>query len=232
MKVEKYIGIITAMDEEMLPIKKRLENLTAKTIYDLTFYEGTVGEKRYALVKSSIGKVNAGRSAQIMIDNYRLEYIINIGSAGSLNDNLNICDWVIGREIVQHDADITAFGHKKGYIPNVGEMTFSSEELIQEYIEKIQDVEKNSGNGSKVVIGKIATGDSFCTDISLKERLQEEFGADCIEMEAGAIGQVCTLCDMPFIAVKSISDKPNGENVIEYEKFIEIVSKKCAEIIF
>ena len=62
-------------------------------------------------------------------------------------------------------------------------------------------------------------------------KYNENFGADCIEMEAAAIGQVCKLCKIPFIAIKSISDKPNGENQVEYEEYIKNVSEKCADLI-
>lgn len=51
-------------------------------------------------------------------------------------------------------------------------------------------------------------------------------------MEAGSIGQVCTLCNVPFVAIKSISDKPNGDNQIEYSEYIKKVSEKCADLIF
>ena len=172
MKMYTYIGIITAQDEEMLPIREKLEEVSINVIHDLTFYEGKIKNIQYILVKSGIGKVNAARSAQIMIDNYSLEYIINIGCAGALNDGLDIYDWVIGKTLIQYDFDITAFGHNMGYIPNIGEELYSSDELIKSFTKKLQ---RMSNDGSKVIAGKIATGDGFCTDISLKNEIQREF---------------------------------------------------------
>ena len=226
--MNKYTGIIVAMEEELLPIKNIMQEVEIKTVYGLEFYEGNVKDKQYVLVRSGIGKVNAARAAQAMIDNYDLDYVINIGSAGGLHDELNIYDFVIGKDIVQHDFDITAFGHEKGFITGIGTSLHSSDELIEEYSKALQGLE---GSSFKVKVGTIATGDKFFTDTKSKEMLKGEFNADCVDMEAAAIAQVCTLCNIPFVIIKSISDKPNGANHIEFAEYLKEVSKRCAELI-
>jgi len=226
--MDKFTGIIVAMEEELQPIKEIMQEVEEKKTYNLTFYEGIVKDKRYVLVKSGIGKVNAARAAQIMIDKYDLDYIINIGSAGALNEELDIYDFVIGKDMVQHDFNITAFGHEKGYITDAGAKFHSSNMLIEKYKKIIQSL-KNSN--LKVKIATIATGDKFLTDSKSKEILKNEFNADCVDMEAAAIGQVCTLCSIPFISIKSISDRPDRESDIQFAEYIQEVSKRCAELI-
>ncbi len=63
--------------------------------------------------KSGVGKVNAARTTQILIDKLNVKSVINVGSAGALNPILNIGDIVIAEKLIQHDFDITAFNHKK-----------------------------------------------------------------------------------------------------------------------
>lgn len=77
-----------------------------------------------------------------------------------------------------------------------------------------------------VKVGTIATGDVFCNKISMKEDVVKEFGADCIEMEGAAIAQVCTLCSIPFIVIRSISDKPNGHNEIDFNTYLNMSVKR------
>ena len=50
-------------------------------------------------------------------------------------------------------------------------------------------------------------------------------------MEGAAIAQVCFLNQIPFIIVRSISDKPNGKNELTFEQYLELASKRCSEIL-
>ena len=224
----KKVGIIAAMQEEMNAIKEIMINIEEKQIYELTFIKGEINEKECVLVQGGIGKVNSSRVTQILIDNFDIEYIINVGSAGTANNELAIGDIVIGKNLVQHDFDITAFGHKKGYISNVGECIESDKELIEKF-EKV--IAKMENKDYKIKIGTIASGDIFCTENWVKEKINKKFGADAIEMEGAAIAQVCYLDKIPFIIVRSISDSPNGNNNITFEKYLELASRRCSEII-
>ncbi len=224
----KKIGIIAAMEEEKNAIKNMMKDIKENKIYELIFTEGIINEKECVLVESGVGKVNSSRTTQIMIDKYDIEYVINTGSAGSATDELNIGDIVIGKKIVQHDFDITAFGHKKGYISNVGEYIFSDEKLINKFEEVVGAIDSEE---IKIKIGTIATGDIFCTEAKMKDKIKEKFRADAIEMEAASIAQVCYLDKIPFIIIRSISDTPNGKNEITFEQYLELASKKCAEIL-
>lgn len=224
----KKIGIIAAMQEEMKTIKEIMENITEKQIYELTFIEGKINNKDCILVQCGVGKVNSSRVTQILIDKFELEYIINFGSAGTANDELDIGDIVIGENLVQHDFDITAFGHQKGYISNVGDYIKSDSELIKKFETVITNIKNKD---YKIKIGTIASGDIFCTENKMKEKINKKFNADAIEMEGAAIAQVCYLGKIPFIVIRSISDSPNGNNNLTFEKFLELASRRCRDII-
>ena len=212
----KKIVIIAAMDEELEAIQNKFENVEEKKLKDLVYYEGQAKGKEYVLTKCGVGKVNSARVTQMLIDNFDIEYIMNVGIAGSLNDELEIGDIVIGKKLVQHDFDITAFGHEKGYITDTGMIFESDDNLTKEY---------------KKPVGTIASGDIFCNQVSMKEKIRTKFNADCVEMEGAAIAQVCTLNKVPFIVIRSISDKPNGRNHIDIEKFTKMASKRCADLV-
>ena len=225
--MSKY-GIIAAMQEEMQEIEKIMTEKNIKKIYELNFINGKINNTEVVLVEAGVGKVNAARTTQILIDNFNIDAIINVGSAGSSNDELDIGDIVIGSKIVQHDFDITAFGHPKGFISNVGQYVESDKSLI----EKIENtILKMKDNEFKIKIGIIASGDIFCTELKMKEKIRGKFNSDAIEMEGAAIAQVCKLDNIPFLVIRSISDKPNGNNNITFDEFLEKASKRCALII-
>ena len=220
----KSIGIIAAEDKELEAIKNIMSNIEEIHEYNLTIYKCNLNEKEYVLVKCGVGKVNAARVAQILSDTFDLEYIINLGSAGGLNDNLNIGDIVVGKSLIQHDFDITAMGREKGYIPDVGKVFERDKNLLEKCINIKED-------NIKIVEGTIVSGDIFCTDVKMKEKLKTKFNADCTEMEGAAIAQVCHLNKIPFLVVRSISDIPNGNNIIDFNEFLDFASKNCAKFI-
>lgn len=219
----KKIGIIFAMDEELNALLKYLEIEKEYNIFDLKFYEGRINDNRCILTKVGIGKVNSARGTQILIDNMSVDIIINIGVAGGISNTLKVCDIVVGEKLVQHDFDITAFNHEKGYIPNVGVYIESDNYLIN--IAKRIEMDN-------IHYGIIASGDIFCTEKSMSEKINKKFNALCTEMEGASIAQVCYLSNIPFIVIRSISDIPNNDNRITYENFLDISSKMVSSFVY
>lgn len=218
------IGIIVAEIEEMESVKEIMENIRSIDIYNLKVYTGKVNNKDFLLVRAGVGKVNAARVCQIITDKFDLECVINVGSAGGLNENLNIGDIIVGEKLVQHDFDVTAFGREKGFIPETGKFFESDKTLL----EKCKNIKIDN---QKVVTGVIGSGDIFLTDTDLKEKIKKNFSCDCVEMEGAAIAQVCTLNKIPFLVIRSISDIPNGKNEIDFNEYLKFASKNCAEFI-
>ena len=68
--MDKYIGIIVAEEKELEAIKEIMNSTEETTIYDLTILKGKINNKKYILVRSGVGKVNAARTAQIIIDKF------------------------------------------------------------------------------------------------------------------------------------------------------------------
>ena len=223
----KYIGIIAAMDEEIDSIRELMQSIVIKNIYGLELIEGKINEKDIILVKCGIGKVNAARTTQLLIDNFDIDYIINVGTAGGLSTHIEIGDVVIGEKLLQHDFDKSAGGNERGYISDLGLYMFSDAKLIEKAKYSMENVNENF----HVHVGTIATGDIFVQDISVKNKIEEEFHADCVEMEGAAIAQVCTLDKIPFIVIRGISDKPNGNNGIDFKKYLEMACRRYAKFV-
>ena len=213
-------GIIFAMNEELNALKKYLKVEKVNKIYELEFIEGYINNNYCILVECGIGKVNAARCTQVLIDNYKLDYVFNIGVAGGVDESLKVGDIVVGERLVQHDFDITAFEHEKGYVPNIG----------GKFIETSVDMLNLSKKCSlPVKYGVIASGDIFCTDVNMSKKINNKFNALCVEMEGAAIAQVCYLCKVPVLIIRSISDVPNNENNITFDEFLIESSNKVSE---
>lgn len=224
----KKIGIITAMEEEFEAVEKLLTDKEVKRIHNVDFYVGKIKDKKCILAKSGVGKVHAARLTQLMIDNFKLDFMINVGTAGAINPNLKIGDVLIGRTVVQHDFDITAFNHSKGYITGVGNDVKCDSSLIEKLKQIINKMPEVSYN---VKLGIVATGDIFCTEKYMKDKIRTKFDADVVDMECGAIAQVCYLEEMPFIVIRTVSDTPNGDNAKTFDENLQLASRRAANIL-
>lgn len=226
----KRVGIIFAMEEELLALKEYLKLEKEYNIFNLTFYEGTINGVECVLVESGVGKVNAARTTQILIDNIKVDYIFNIGVAGGVDKSLSVGDIVLGEKLVQHDFDTTAFGHQKGMVPGVGLYAESDVYLLtlaDSVLKSLEDISFKRGI--------IASGDIFCTETWMSEKINKKFNALCVEMEGASIAQVCYLFHVPFLIIRSISDVPNNNNVVTYEEFLssscKVVAKAMSELL-
>ena len=222
----KTIGIIFAMQEELIELKNYLHINKEKKIYDLTFYEATLNNQNIILTESGIGKTNAARTTQILIDYYKPEAIFNIGVAGGIAKNLEVGDIIISTSLVQHDFDITAFDHPKGYIPNIGN-TIPIDNNLLNTTKAILDT-----NNVACKEGVIASGDIFCTKESMATKINTQFNALCVEMEGASIAQTAHLSKTPCLVIRSISDCPDNNNKVTYEEFLETSSKRVAQIMY
>ena len=220
----KKIGIIFAMKEELEELKEKIKIKNEYKIFSLIFYESEINNCKCILTESGIGKVNAARATQILIDNFDVDYIFNVGVAGSITDKVNIGDIVIADKLVHHDFDITSFNHEKGFIPNIGTYINADQYLLKKSNEIIYN--------NKVHIGTIASGDIFITDENMSKKINNKFNALCVEMEGASIAQVCYLSNVPFLVLRAISDSPNKKNNIQtYEEFLEKSSKEISKFL-
>ena len=213
----------------MNAIKNIMENISEEKLYNLTFYIGNIHNRECVLVECGVGKVNAARTTQVMLDKFKIDCVINVGSAGSITTELNIKDIVIGKELIQYDFDITQVGnYEKGEICDVGKYFYSDEKLIKLCEKTIEDMKDRDFN---IKIGRIGSADMFFADPKRAIKIREEFGMECLEMEGAAIGQVCFLDNIPFLVIRGISDTPNGNNKIDFHTYLKDASKRVAQIL-
>ena len=210
------LGIIGAMEVEVKELREMMENPQAQTVAGMTFYQGTIKGKEVVVVRSGIGKVNAGICSQILVDRYQVEGIINTGIAGSLRNEINIGDIVLATVAVQHDVDATGFGYPLGEIPQMGIKEFPADEKLRALAEECS---KKTNPDIQVFCGRVASGDQFISNKEKKNWIQDNFDAYCTEMEGAAIVQTAYLNNIPYLVVRAISDKADDSANMDYSEF-------------
>lgn len=223
------IGILVGMHEEVNAILEKLNNISARTVYNIRFWQGTLNNKPCVVALSGVGKVNSARCAQLLIQEFKPKELISIGSADALNPEIAIGDVVISTSCAYHDADITALGYPRGYLVGMPDRHILSDKML---IADCNIVMEEILQGKhRVFLGLIVTGDQVYKNHKKNLALFREFGAYCSDMESASISHVCTLCDVPFVAIRTIWAKPTDVNILEYYNFLKSTSKRCADFI-
>lgn len=225
---EVMLGIIGAMDEEVAKLKENMEQVEVRTKASMDFYRGVIGDKEVVVVRSGIGKVNAGICAQILADDYGVDGIVNTGIAGSLRAEINIGDIVVSTDAVQHDMDAVAFGYPLGQIPRMDTLAFHADsQLVELAVQCCKKVIPEIG----VFQGRVASGDEFIAKKERKDAILKEFDACCCEMEGAAIAQAAYLNQIPFVIIRAISDKADDSASMDYPTFEAMAIKNSVKLI-
>lgn len=222
------IGIIGAMEEEVISLKRRMQVREKQEIAGMQFCIGTIKEKSIVVVQCGIGKVNAAICTQILVDQFSVSYVINTGVAGGLYPDLNIGDIVISSDTVEHDMDASAVGNPRGEIPRLKKTFFEADkQLVNIATKAAEDLKGNQ----KVYVGRIASGDQFICSTKVKEDIYTTFTAYCAEMEGAAVAHTCYLNQVPFVIIRAISDKADQSADVNFEEFVDVAAKNAGQII-
>lgn len=224
----KIIGIIGAMEEEVISLRRKMELKEIHQLAGMEFYEGTMKDVQVIVVRCGIGKVNAAVCTQILIDKFNPTYIINTGVAGGLHPEVNIGDVVISSDTVEHDMDTTAFGDPKGVIPRMDNSFFEADNQL---VKLAEDAANEVLQDHKVWVGRIASGDQFVASIKVKQDIYTTFTAYCAEMEGAAIAHTCYLNKIPFVVIRAISDKADSGAEMNFEEFVNLAARNASKMI-
>jgi adenosylhomocysteine nucleosidase len=208
------------MDVEIRSILSRMEEVEAKTIGGIQMHTGKLGKKPVVLALCGVGKVYAAHAVSIVTTHFNTTSIINVGVAGGIAPEVEIGDIVLSTDLVQHDFDASATGSGwlKGQIPYLDSPFFKSGEAL---VRAAKTAAKSVMPPEKIHIGRIATGDQFINKSETKKEIWQTFTPLCVEMEGAAMAQICALANIPFIAIRAISDKADGTAHHDFPAFVE-----------
>ncbi|MCI8720861.1 MAG: 5'-methylthioadenosine/S-adenosylhomocysteine nucleosidase [Oscillospiraceae bacterium] len=209
------IGLAYALKGEIRSMLRSADAKPLETVAGVSVYEIEPGILAYL---GGVGKVNAAMSAQLFIDRFHPDWIINAGVAGSFLD-LPIGTIVLAKDFVQHDVDTTAMGDPIGMVSTVDRVDFPTTEP-----ERLSAL--LTALGTEHQVGRVATGEVFMTKGSRADWVAKTFSPTLCEMEGGAIAQVCMRNGVKFTALKSVSDRLCQENnAEEYFNYGEAMAK-------
>lgn len=216
------IAIIGAMKIEIEKLTAAMSNKTIVEESGVLITCGVLHGVPVCIAMCDPGKVNAAICAQTLIIKEKPTEMLSLGVAGGFR-NLTIGEATVATSLVQHDVDTTALGDPLGFISGLGTVEIKTDEAIREGIYSAAQKA-----GIPVCYRKFATGDQFVVPSRIKQ-IKKDFDADVFEMEGGAIAQACYRANIPFGAVRVISD--NGDAQADYEVFKFEAAEKSMKIV-
>ncbi|MBE3593932.1 MAG: 5'-methylthioadenosine/adenosylhomocysteine nucleosidase [Candidatus Carbobacillus altaicus] len=217
-------GIVLAMQEELEALLERLPEVQTFSRGAFTFWQGYLGNQEVCAIKSGVGKVNAAMSTQALIDYFTPEVLWVVGVAGALSPDLHIGDVLLGVEALQHDIDASALGFLPGEVPYDERSTYVADARL------ITCAQKVGGElfGARFKTGRVLSGDRFIAGSDEVRRLRERFAGDCVEMEGAAVAQVAQKNKLPFVIIRTISDRADGQAPQDFPRFLKEAAKDVA----
>lgn len=238
---EQIIGIMGAIPQEVDGIIAILQDKTAVTLGNRTYYQGVLGKQKVVVVYSRIGKVAASATASALLLRFNVNEIIFIGVAGGIAPHIEVGDVIVARDLIQYDMDVSPL-RPKYEIPLLNKTYFETNEMrSNQVIQRIehflspdilstkiaaQELDKFAIKQPQVYFGTIASGDQFFSTNQQKENLQQALPEVlCVEMEGAAVAQICYEYGIPCTVIRTISDKANQEASFSFESFVKQVSQ-------
>lgn len=223
------IGIISAMDTEIDLLMTNAEIDHTDNIGGINFHVGTLGGKDVVIVRTGVGKVMAASGTTVLLNRYNIKALLFTGVAGGVGDQTKVLDVVVGTDLVQHDYGMITtdgFQWNPGYT-GVGGYYPCDENLVSLAFDSAVSVVGEE----HVFKGIIATGDQFVASESYVSLLQEKFDALACEMEGAAVAAVCWQYKVPFVVIRAMSDKADGQAHETYKNMVDIAADNSCKII-
>ena len=243
--MDRTIGILGAMAQEIDEVKALLTNKTVVKIANREFVVGKINGIACVVAFSKWGKVAATITATLLIQEFGVTDLFFIGTAGALADGLKVGDIVISKRLVQHDLDARPMISRfelpllnRVYVDSNPELTELAgkavSSLLQKGVEHMvgEEAVKEFNLAPTLYFGDIASGDQFInSDVKREEILGLLPDVLCVEMEGAAVAQVCLEFGTPFTVIRTISDTANHNARVDFGKFIVEVANAYSRAI-
>lgn len=216
------IGIITAMSVEHEQVVRLLAEKREICSGPFRFVIGEVGGNTLILMQCGIGKVNAAAGAVELIIRFDPDCLISTGVAGGIDTCLRIMDVVVSNRIVYHDV-WCGEGNEYGQVQGLPTYFQGEQTLLKCALSLVPEVTEMSIHG-----GLICSGDKFVTDRQELDYIKDRFPEGlAVDMESGAIAQICHLYNVPFISFRIISDTPGADgHWQQYTNFWQTIAER------
>ncbi len=244
LHAQKLTGLLGAFPPELVLLQQQLTQKSDTIIQHIRFTKGLLNGRFVVLAQTGVGKVNAAITTTLMIAYFKPEQIIFSGIAGGIDTTLSPGDIVIATQVAYHDYGmITDSGMRYNPTRNPATMqpnpvyfacdtTLINKAIVATKKLTLEKVTREEGVFvPQIKKGIVVTGDVFVAGETQTHRLLNDLHATATEMEGAAIAQTCYQQNIPFLIIRSLSDKANSKAATDIKAFYEVAAKNAAMLV-
>jgi adenosylhomocysteine nucleosidase len=229
------IGLICAIPQELAHLRAALIDPHSEEAAHTVFETGTIDGHDVVLVGSGMGKVNAALVATLLADRFGCRTVVFSGVAGGLDPALSIGDVVIADHVIQHDAgmleDERLRAYQPGHVPIINPTDELGYRVNPELLASVKERLTGISVPGQIVYGTVLSGDHYLNCETTRDRLWRELGGQAVEMEGGAVAQVCEAFGIPWLVIRALSDLAGGNALFDFSKFVHQAAETSATIL-
>jgi len=247
MSATAPIGLICAIPQELIELRAALEHEQRSAIGGFGFDRGRLDGQPVVLAEAGIGKVNTAAVATLLAARFEARSLVFSGVAGGLDPALHIGDLVIATRAIQHDCgmieDQRLQPYQAGHVPFFNpteELGYAVDPALLERVRgrleglalpPLSALAGGAGRRPQLVFGTILAGDQYIHCEATRVRLQQEFAAQAVAMEGGALAQVARRLGLPWLEIRALSDLAGKDSRFDFAAFVHEVAASSARIL-
>ncbi len=229
------IGLICAIPQELDALRTVLAHTHTERAAHTEFVTGTIDGHDVVLAGSGMGKVNASLVTTLLADRFGCRAVVFSGVAGGLDPALAIGDIVVADRVIQHDAGVLEDERVRVYQPGHAPIINPTDRLgypaDPELLAWVRDRLDGMAVPGQIVYGTVLSGDQYLNCGTTRDRLRNELGGQAIEMEGGAVAQVCEAFGIPWLVIRALSDLAGGDALFDFTTFVDQAAATSAMIL-
>jgi len=229
------IGLICAIPQELAHLRTTLADARSTEAAHTVFDSGMIDGHDVVLVGSGMGKVNAALVTTLLADRFGCRTVVFTGVAGGLDPGLAIGDIVVADFLIQHDAGVLENGrvrtYQPGYVPVINPTDRLGYPVDAELLDRVRQRLADVSIPGQIVYGTVLSGDQYLNCETTRDRLRSELGGQAIEMEGGAVAQVCESFGIPWLVIRALSDLAGGNALFDFTTFVDQAAESSATIL-
>ena len=235
-------AILSALPEEQAGLLQNLQHARRHVHGGRVFWQGLLSDRPVVLALSGMGKVAAATTAAVLIERFACARVLFTGVAGGLGQQVRVGDVVVARQYLQHDMDASPLC-PRWELPGYGRADVACDPALSVLLLQAaqdfllvtsQENQPDSAAAAQAHHGLVVSGDRFIATAQASNTLRRELQEAghtvlAVEMEGAAVAQVCADYQVPFAAMRTISDRADDDAHVDFTRFIETVASRYAE---